>query len=109
MTELLKARYENAVRKFNLADIPVGEMVLIRLNAFSAEQIKKDPSLAELDEPPIYYMGVVGKHLSKAIRVYSAGFHDADGGVDPAFMDYKHNDQAVWLAEATMPIKRLED
>jgi len=93
---MLKSIYDNAPKKFSLSEIKVGGLVLIKLEPFTQHQIKKDPSLADLEEPDVYFAAYVVKHLSRTIRVCSAGLNDAEPFSDP-YMDLPHNYQIVNL------------
>ena len=105
---MLEKRYNAAAKKFALKDIPLGELVIVKVEPFTPEQLKKDPKLAELDEPTVYGVGMVAKRLKKVTRITNVWI-DIDGFGTPERVDLDHDDQAVWLVEAVMPVGRIED
>lgn len=104
--DTLKQRYDNAVKKFPLGEILIGELVLIKVEPYTAAQIKKDPSLKDA-EPPVYGVGMVVKRLKKVTRV-ACVWLDFDGFGSPDHLDLDPQDRVVLLVEATMPIARME-
>lgn len=105
---MLDKRYNAAAKKFPLKDIPIGELVIVKVEPFTPAQLKKDPKLADLAEPAVYGVGMVAKHLKKVTRIHSVWI-DIDGFGTPEHVDMDPSDPAVWLAETAMPIGRIED
>lgn len=103
---MLKKRFEDG-KKFPLHTIPVGEVVMFKLEPYTKQQIKKDPRLAESNDPPLFGVGIVAKHLKKATRVVSCWIEESDFA--PDHLDFGPEEKVIWMVEATMPIKRMED
>jgi len=104
---ILEQRYEGMHKKFAAGDIPVGEMVLIKVMTFTEAQMKKDPSLRD-SEPPLYVMGVVVKHLKRSTRIHCPQL-DFDGFGTPDHVDLASTSQVVWLVESAMRIARAPE
>jgi len=106
---MLESIYNRTSKKFNVSEVSVGDLVLVKLEPFTEYQLKKDPSLREMEEPDVYFVAYVVKRLSRSIRVCSAGLNDDDPFNSSPYVDLPQNQKVVWLTTVTRPVQYWED
>lgn len=92
----MRALYVGAPKKFKLGDVPEGELVIVVLQ--------------EVGEPDVYCAMIVQKQLSRTTRLFSVGPDEMTTyHTDTDRIDLQHQEEVVWLVQATMPVARIPD
>lgn len=92
----MRALYVGAPKKFKLGDVPEGELVIV--------------ALQEVGEPDVYCAMIVQKQSSRTTRLFSVGPDEMTTyHTDVDCIGLQHQEEVVWLVQATMPVARIPD